>query len=253
MLTIGMVGLGEAGKLFGEGLARAGATVRGHDPFAMYQGQAIEQLPDLAPTLRGADLVISFVGVSAAQSVARDIVRTAESTAVFADFNTVSPPVKLNFAEEAAQAGLAFVDVAVMAPVPRAGHRTPLLASGSGAAQLDFLLSPLGARIDVLSTRAGDAASLKLVRSVFMKGLAALVLESLEAADAVGSPNLVKEQIIAELSGDGAALVERLVTGTRLHAGRRLHEVEAASELLRDLGVSPHITEATIKRLSELT
>lgn len=253
MITVTLVGLGEAGRLFGQGFASAGATVRGYDPFTSYTGKEIEQFSDLAPSLHRADLIISCVGAAAAAKVAEDIFHTASTPAIFADFNTLSPQEKKTMGEVPSKAPLEFVDVAVMAPVPREGHRTPLLAAGPGAAGLQELLEPLGTPVQSISKTPGDAASMKLIRSVFMKGLAALVLESLEAAEAIGSPSSVKDQIAAELSGDGQALLERLVTGTHLHAARRLHEVRAAADLLNDLGVTHPMTDATALRLEAIS
>src|SRR5690606_6552892 len=116
--------------------------------------------------------------------------------------------------------------VAVMAPVPRAGSGTPLLAAGSGAEVLTAQLSRLGTPVRSVSADAGDAAGRKLLRSVFMKGLAALIIESLDAASAAGAEEEIRDQIAAELGENGRDLVDRLVEGTRQHAGRRVHEME---------------------------
>lgn len=253
MTTVALVGLGEAGRLIGQGLASAGAVVRGYDPFVGHAIADIEQSRDLATVLRGADVVISCVGASAARNVAHEVFTTAEYPAVYADFNTLSPRDKRLVAADASGSPLLFADVAVMAPVPRDGHRTPLTASGPGAGQFARLLEPFSARVEKVSDTPGDAASLKLIRSVFMKGLAALVLESLEAAEAIRASSSMRDQIAHELGGDGDALLERLVTGTQKHAERRLHEVLASAELLDDLGVSHPITDATVEHLRSLT
>jgi 3-hydroxyisobutyrate dehydrogenase-like beta-hydroxyacid dehydrogenase len=100
--------------------------------------------------------------------------------------------------------------------------------------------------ISVLDADVGEAARLKLLRSVFMKGLAALVLEGLGAARAVGAEDWLRAQMGAELGPDGAALVDRLVSGSTTHAVRREHEVRAALAALEASGQPADMTRATL-------
>jgi 3-hydroxyisobutyrate dehydrogenase-like beta-hydroxyacid dehydrogenase len=101
----------------------------------------------------------------------------------------------------------------------------------------------------VVSDRPGDAATLKLLRSVFMKGLAASALESLHAAEAAGHSEWLEGEIAAVI---GEPLLERLVEGSRRHAVRRIDEMEAARELLVELGVEPRIAAASAAVLADL-
>ena len=79
-----------------------------------------------------------------------------------------------------------------------------------------------------------------------MKGLAALVIEGLGAAHAVGADAWLREQIAAEFGPDGAALVDRLVEGTHHHAIRREHEVRDALAALEATGEPADMTRATL-------
>ena len=126
-----------------------------------------------------------------------------------------------------------------MAPVPGRGLRTPLLASGSGAERFAELLRPLGAQVEVLGASPGTAAARKLLRSVFMKGLAAALLEGAAAARAAGCEDWFRQDAAATLAEADGRLVDRLLEGSRVHAARRVHELDAAAELLRELGVQP--------------
>ena len=78
--------------------------------------------------------------------------------------------------------GAGFTDVALLGTVPALGVRTPALASGDGAERFAELVQPLGMPVEVVGDEPGDAAGLKLLRSVFMKGVAASALESVEGA-----------------------------------------------------------------------
>ena len=145
--------------------------------------------------------------------------------------------------------GARFADVALLGPVPAKGIATPALASGPGAQAFAEALAPLGMPVEVVSDEPGDAAARKLVRSVFMKGLAAAALESLRAADACGQRDWLEEEIAAVI---GEPLRERLVVGSRRHAVRRVDELHAARELLLELGVEPRVVSASASVLAEL-
>ena len=93
--------------------------------------------------------------------------------------------------------------------------------------------------VEVVGDEPGDAAGLKLLRSVFMKGLAASVFESMEAARVRGADEWLRGEIVDVL---GEPLVERFLTGTVAHAERRVDEMEAAAAYLDELGVEAYVT-----------
>ncbi|MFP3902460.1 MAG: DUF1932 domain-containing protein, partial [Acidimicrobiia bacterium] len=139
-----------------------------------------------------------------------------------------------------------------MAPVPGTGLRAPALASGPAAGDLVALLAPLGMPVEHAGGEPGRAATRKLLRSVVAKGLAALVIESLLAAEAAGLADETWENVTGLLASADEALVRRLVAGTGVHAPRRVDEMEAAAELLADLGVEPTMTWATLAQLRRI-
>ena len=244
MTTITILGLGEAGRLYAVGLAAAGADVRAYDPFKDGSADAIVQIGDV-PTA-GADAVLSLVGGSSASAVADAALAALTPSAVYADLNTAAPEVKRAIAARAAVRGIPMADVAVLAPVVRAGHRTALLASGDGAPLLAELLTPLGVPITAIDGEAGEAARLRLLRSGFMKGLAALVIEGLGSARAAGDEEWLRGQIAAELGPGGSELVDRLIEGTYRHAVRREHEVGDVLAALEASGQPADMTRATL-------
>ena len=104
--------------------------------------------------------------------------------------------------------------------------------------------------VEVVSEEPGDAAALKLLRSVFMKGLAASAIESLRAAEAAGQRTWLEQQLADVI---GRPLLERLLEGSRRHAARRVDEMEAARDLVLELGVEPRIASASMALLAELS
>jgi 3-hydroxyisobutyrate dehydrogenase-like beta-hydroxyacid dehydrogenase len=198
-----------------------------------------------------ADLVLSVNSSHDAMTALRNALPSLRPGTLWADLNTASPGVKAALAE-AAPAGVAVVDVALMSPVPGRGLRTPMLVSGEGAARYAELLAGLGIEVEVLPGPAGAAISRKLLRSVFYKGLAAAVVEALAAGDAAGCGNWLRENISAELAGFDEHTIDRLVEGTHTHAVRRADEMAAATEQLRELGVPPRVAVAARDLLKAL-
>lgn len=243
-LTVAVLGLGEAGSLLASDLIAAGATVRGYDPVVPATG-AIVQTGSEAEAAQGADIVLSVNSAKAAVDALRAGASGVHDRAVWTDLNTASPGIKQQLAEIAAQRGITFTDVAMMAPVPGRGLRVPMLACGAGAERFAAAFRPLGASIDVMAEPAGVAAGRKLLRSVFFKGLSAAIVEALEAGEVAGCADWLRQNIIDELVGADETTVDRIVKGTYQHAVRRTAEMEAATEMLTELSVAPLIADAS--------
>jgi 3-hydroxyisobutyrate dehydrogenase-like beta-hydroxyacid dehydrogenase len=238
-----VLGLGEAGGRLAADLAAAGADVRGYDPDPGRGGTSTSAQEAVA----GADVVLSANAATAAVAVAEAALPALGDGAVYADLNTASPATKH---ELAAIAGSRFADVALLGPVPEKGLATPALASGPGAEAFAAALRPLGMPVEVVSDRAGDAAEMKLLRSVFMKGLAASAIESLDGAERAGHADWLRGEIAGVV---GEPLLDRLLTGSRRHAARRVDEMDAARDLLLELGVEPRVAAASAALLSQLS
>jgi len=252
MSTIAILGLGEAGRIYARGLRSAGAHVRGYDPAPAGGGLDIDRARTAAEAARGADVVLSLVGAHAAAEVAASALPALSPSAVYADLNTASPQIKRTIGALAAARGVPMADVAVLAPVPREGYHTHLLASGPGADALAARLRPLDVPIVPIGADVGDAARLKLLRSVFMKGLAALVIEGTTAARSLGAEAWLHEQIAHELGPDGRALVGRLIDGTHRHASRRRDEMIDALAVLDETRQPADMTRATLAWLERI-
>ena len=240
-LTVAMLGLGEAGSAIAGDLVAAGAAVRGFDPALDEAPAGVELASDARAAASGCDLVLSVNAAAVAVGVAESAAGGLGADQVYADLNTASPALKRAVAEVIAPTGAAFADVALMAPVPGRGLRTPALVSGPGAGDFAARLGPLGMPIEALGSEPGAAAARKLLRSVFMKGLAATCIESVGAARAAGCEDWMRAEIGEVLD---AALLERLLTGSERHATRRIHEVRDARELLAELGVEARVLAA---------
>jgi 3-hydroxyisobutyrate dehydrogenase-like beta-hydroxyacid dehydrogenase len=250
--TIAVLGLGEAGSLLARDLARGGCTVRGWDPDLHGDLSGIPLAASFAAAVDGADVVLSVNWATVAADVAREALPFLHAGVIYADLNTAGPALKRELAAIVAPSGAAFVDVAMMSPVPPLGIRVPMFLAGDGAAALADVLRPHGTPLEIVGMQPGEAAARKLTRSVFFKGMSAAVCEALEAARASGVEEWLRADITRTFVAADETLLDRIVDGTYRHAERRAHEMTDATRLLHDLAVPATIARATAESLERI-
>lgn len=252
-MRITVFGLGEAGSLIAADLARVGVEVHGFDPADVPTPEGVHrhQLPTSA--VAGAELVAAVTAAADSKEAMAQAWELIGPETVYADLATSSPTLKVELAGIAAEAGVPFVDVALMAPVPGNGLSTPALASGPGAQIMAAVLNPLGARLDPIEGGPGAAQARKLTRSVVTKGLSSVVREAMAAARAAGDEEWAWSHVVGLIESADAEFLERLISGTELHAKRRLAEMEAAVAYLSELGVPADMTRATVDHIRRAT
>jgi 3-hydroxyisobutyrate dehydrogenase-like beta-hydroxyacid dehydrogenase len=257
-LTIAILGLGEAGSHFANDLVALGLTVIGYDPNPKRTlHPAVRLAQNNAEAAQNADIILSVNLSAVAESVAREVLPVLQPGQIYADMNTASPDTKRAVAailEPSGQAspGALVVDVAIMAPVPPKGIFTPFLVSGPGAVAFSGELRPFGLEISVLSDIVGEAATRKLLRSIVYKGIAAVIGEAVAAGQSFGLEPYIREQIRSVIGGSDDALIDRFLEGSRTHALRRSHELEAVVAMLTARNVEPVMSRATLKSLENL-
>ena len=249
---IALFGLGEAGSLVAIDMQKAGLNITAYDPKPVATPAGIDRVHTPSEAVTDADVVIALTAGDDALDALEQAITDVPSTALYADFSTNSATAKLAMADKAASFGFDFVDVALMTVVPGKGLRTPVTISGTGATRFEEIFTPLGMPVNRLDGNAGDAATRKLLRSVMMKGLAAVIIESIRAGEASGCSEWLWENLSAEIAQADQAFITRLVTGTQPHAHRRLHEMECSAELLQELGIEPTMTLATVESLKSV-
>jgi 3-hydroxyisobutyrate dehydrogenase-like beta-hydroxyacid dehydrogenase len=236
--TVTIFGLGEAGSLFAADLAGLGIHVHAYDPAEVETPADIERHDKSGSAVAGAEVVLALTGGADAQTALTQAIDEIPKSALYADLSTNSAATKKLLAETAKSRQLEFVDIALMTTVPGHGLKTPALAAGEGASRYVDLFGSLGVPVEQVGDEPGDAAQRKLLRSVMVKGLAAVAIEAMRAGEKAGC-------------GDWL-WVARLVRGTERHAERRLHEMEACAAMLEELGVDPLLTRATVESLRRI-
>jgi 3-hydroxyisobutyrate dehydrogenase-like beta-hydroxyacid dehydrogenase len=251
-MLIAVLGLGEAGAAIAAGLGAEGVAVRGYDPAGVQAPDGVEIADDPASAVEGAAAVLSLNSAAAALGAATGVASALAPEALFADLNTTAPQRQREIADALGDAASRFADVALVGPVPGNGLRTPALVSGPGAARFAEIFGPLGMPVTEVGAEPGDAAARKLARSVFAKGLAAAIGESLAAAERLGCEEWLHADLERTLQGADERLLQRLIDGSRTHASRRVEEMEAAVAMLGDLGLEPRVATAARDWLQSL-
>ena len=258
-----LVGYGEVGRILAEDLIEEGATdvaaydvKLGSDAGAELRAHAVGHGVRLADShaalVADADLVISAVTASQALSVAHQC-DGLPSRAFFVDLNSASPSVKQRAGAHIDAAGGRFVEAAVMTSIPPYRIRVPMLLGGIHAATVAPVLSGLGFDVTVAADRLGVASATKMCRSVMIKGLEALIVESLTSARAYG----VEDAVLASLAEtfphiDWPSQASYFFHRAIQHGQRRGEEMREVAVTVADIGLTPLAAEATASRMEWL-
>jgi len=256
---VGLVGYGEVGKILAEDLRRQGVVVGAYDlKLDLGQGAALREhaaahdvrlAASHAELAASADLIVSAVTASQAVPVAQACAPALKQGAWFLDFNSASPGAKQRAGALVERVGGQYVEGAVMTSIPPYRIKVPLLLGGPHGATLQPHLAALGFAARVASTTLGIASATKMCRSVMIKGLEAMVIESFTAARAYG----VEDAVIASLhetfpgidwEQQGAYFFQRVIE----HGRRRSEEVREVAETVREAGLTPWSAEGTAER-----
>ncbi len=233
-------------------LQRAGAEVSAYDPGDVATPDGVRRFVHPALAVRSADVVLGVTGGADAKLALLQSLEAIRSDALYADLSTSSPNLKSELAHFADRRALDFADVALMSMVPGNGMATPSLVSGTGAQRYRELFGEYGGHVDMIDGPAGSASAKKLLRSVMMKGMAAVLLETVRAGAVYDDLEWLWDEMGSELAGADEEWIRRLITGAKTHARRRLGEMEAAADMLEAAEVAPIMTRAAAASLSEL-
>jgi 3-hydroxyisobutyrate dehydrogenase-like beta-hydroxyacid dehydrogenase len=257
--VIGLVGYGEVGRILAEDLRALGASVAAHDvKLSSSAGDAMREHArrhgvrleaTCSGVTRGAPFIVSAVTASQAVAVARAVAASLEPAAFVLDMNSASPGAKIEAAGIVTAAGGRYVEGAVMTSVPPYRSKVPLILGGPHAAVLAPRLVELGFAPQVGSTTLGVASATKMCRSVMIKGMEAMLIESFTTARHYG----VEDAVIASLKEtfpgidwetQGAYFFQRVIE----HGRRRSEEMREVAVTVREAGLAPHSAAGTAER-----
>jgi 3-hydroxyisobutyrate dehydrogenase-like beta-hydroxyacid dehydrogenase len=258
-MNIALIGYGEVGRILAEDLVAQGHAVTAYDlKLGGEAGNALREhaaklcvvlAESHATAVQGAELVLSAVTASQAVAVAQAAAPAIGNGAFFLDFNSASPGAKIRASEIVNAAGGRYVEGAVMTSIPPYRIKVPLLLGGPHAAALEPVLGKLGFAANVASDQLGVASATKMCRSVMIKGLEAMVIESFTTARHYG----VEDAVIASLhetfpgidwERQAAYFFQRVIE----HGRRRSEEMREVAVTVREAGLDPHSAAGTADR-----
>ena len=264
-MRLGFIGFGEVGFEMAKGFKEAGLEeitafdimqkhpVYGKLVHERVQTSGVKLAAAPEEVLNNVDVVIVAVPGDKALQTAQEISALLKKSTLYVDVSASSPEVKRNIWEEIKPTGVSFVDAAMLGPLPVYRQKVPTLVSGNGCDPYMKIMAPYGMDLEKVSEVPGEATAIKLVRSIFMKGLPALFVEVLEAASLMKVDHLVLESIATTMNACSfEQTFNRLVTGSAVHAERRAHEMVNVIEMLESMNVKPTMSKATHERLSWL-
>lgn len=245
-MRIAFIGFGEAGRAFAETLrGREGITIAAFDRLDTDEmaeamaGRAVRWGTDPEDVMRGANWIISAVTADQSLEAALAAAPHLVQGQAFLDINSVSPGRKRETAAVVEAAGGRYVDMAVMAPVHPRGHATPVLVAGRAIAGLVPDLSEAGFDLDVAGHEPGQATAVKMVRSLFVKGLEAITVETALAAEASGCYERVVSSLARSYPGlDWPQNATYNFERTSRHGARRAAEMRESGVTLDGLGLN---------------
>jgi 3-hydroxyisobutyrate dehydrogenase-like beta-hydroxyacid dehydrogenase len=260
---VSFIGFGEAGQAIASGLRESGIErIAAWDIlFPQTDGQRLKAAAEkigvrcansAQDAVRDTDMIVSAVTAASSFEAARSVEPHLLGTPYFLDINSVSPGRKQATAKLLGERAR-YLDVAVVAAIHPARHRTPLLIAGPHAEAASPLLRELDMQFSVVGDAVGAAAAIKMIRSVMIKGIEALTLECFLAAARAG----VLEDVTASLKNnypglDWSKLSEYNLERMASHGERRAAEMKESAATLRELGIDPLMAEATVKRQREM-
>jgi 3-hydroxyisobutyrate dehydrogenase-like beta-hydroxyacid dehydrogenase len=258
-MHVALVGYGEVGRILAEDLrarrhevsafdvklcTSAGVPLRGHSLV-----HDVTLAASHVEAVRGAELTISAVTASQTVAAAEACAGALRAGSFFLDLNSASPGAKIAAAEHIARGGGRYVEGAVMTAVPPHRLNVPLLVGGPHAEALLPRLIELGFAATFASGKLGVASATKMCRSVLVKGLEAMVIESFIAARRYG----VEEAMITSLretfpgvdwEEQAGYFFQRVIK----HGRRRAEEMREAAVTVREAGLDPFSASGAAER-----
>ncbi len=258
--SVAFIGFGEAGLAIAETLAASGRAdgMRAYDiklddrdvgaaMRARIEDAGLTASATAKEAVEGAEIVICVVTADQAAKAAGTAARYLAAGALWLDMNSCAPGTKQIAAGPVNAAGGTYVDVAVMAPITPRGHETAMLAASAEADSVAARLAEAGLAPRFVGSDIGRASTIKMLRSVMVKGMEALTVECFRAAVRAGVADEVASSLDASESGLGwAAQTAYNMERMTAHGIRRAAEMREVAKTLRDFNVAPAMTTGTI-------
>ncbi len=254
---IAVLGFGEAGSCLCKGWGLGGVRafdIKQHGG-SLLAAEKVREMSlagvivgdDAASIAHGSDMIFSTVTADQAHAAASAVTKAIKPGAYYLDLNSCAPSTKRKNAAVITRAGGFYIDVAVMATITPKYHQTAMLVSGEHAEQAIDLMRALDMKPVHVPGPVGRASTIKMIRSIMMKGIEALTAECFTAACKAGVADEVAASLDASQTKEGwkaqaAYNMERMTT----HGTRRAAEMREVAITLDDLKINGFMTAGSI-------
>ena len=244
-VRIGFIGFGEVAQILSQRMIEKGGEIWAYDKFPDRVSQKAKELKvNLVGSLReltaACPVVLSSLWPPVALETAKESAPLLSPDTIYCDMNSISPETTIQIDVEISTGGAHFVKLAIMAAMLDRGHEVPILAGGEKAEEVAALLCGLGLNVHDAGPDPGRPAALKILRSVCLKGVVALVYEMLKGAEKYGIAEDVFDSTSESMAkGSFKDIVGGWLASSAIHAKRRAGEMAEAIETLEAAGVRP--------------
>lgn len=256
-MKIAVIGLGEVGSHYARGLAGGGAQVSAYsrsintkrEKYASLEEDGVELCSGLEEAVRGSALVLAVTTSHTAVDTARSALPYLAPEQIYVEFNSAVPAVKEQIYELLKDCA-EVVDGTTMASVNQLGHKTPVNLSGHRAAEVSEILNSFGMNTRCIGDKVGQASAIKVLRSIFMKGFEAVLVESMQAARCHGVDKQVFESILEFFDTKPLKdIMHMLIATDAIHSQRRAEEMTSIVKMLDEQGIESTMSQAAEQKL----
>lgn len=257
---IALIGYGEVGQILAADLKAAGVDdvviwdrlfpISSSAPSRAAESAKALTAASMGEAVTGRTLIISAVTAANCVPAAREAAGAIARQAIYFDLNSVAPQTKRTAAAVIETGGGRYVEAAVMSPIAPKRLASPMLIGGPHAAAFEPLARAIGfTGIRVFDVALGRASAAKMCRSVMIKGLEALLAESLLAARRHGVERTVLESLRDLFPNeDWERIAAYMISRSLEHGRRRAEEMREAAQAVAEAGIDPLMSLACAAR-----
>jgi len=258
---IALIGFGEVGEVLAHDLHQVEGVdlcawdrlfpVEGSEPQrAVRTHTFVEAAHSMAKAVQGRPLVICAVTAGECAAAAAEAAAALTPGTFYLDLNSASPRTRMQAAQTIETACGRYVEAAVMSPIEPRRIASPMWLGGPHARDFLPLARSLGfTGAAVYADSIGAASAAKMCRSVIVKGMEALLTESLLTARRHG----VEDAVLASLEdlfpvGDWPKLARYMISRSVQHGRRRADEMREAARTVAEAGLEPWMSRGCVER-----
>src|SRR5699024_199986 len=127
------------------------------------------------------------------------------------------------------------VDVNILESDSSYHHKVAMFISGVGSKFFSEVAELYGLNVRIIHENPGTSSAIKMFRSIFMKGVTNLLIETLEASEKYDVTDIVLDSLNNSITKQPLNVTaNNLITRTGIHAERRISEMEEVIKTLKE-------------------